>query len=271
MDSRILFLGTGGDSFTVGKQMRSSGGIVLNIEGTQFHIDPGPGSLVMAKMLGLNLRETTALFISGNDLFRTNDANAVISAMTHDGMDKRGVLICPTSAVLITEDVLGPFVNNFYKGCLEKTILLENTKKLGISNVDIEIIELKESLSKEAGFRFITPRFSIGYIPDTSYKNDLAESYKNTDILIISIQDPRNFKRKEHLNCEDAQKIISEVKPQIAIITGFGIKMLQADPLYEARLIQKETGVHVIAAKDGMTLNPVSFTTAVRQQSLTTY
>ena len=45
MQSKILFLGTGGDATVVGKQKRMSGGIILKIEGYQFHLDPGPGSL----------------------------------------------------------------------------------------------------------------------------------------------------------------------------------------------------------------------------------
>jgi len=41
--------------------------------------------------------------------------------------------------------------------------------------------------------------------------------------------------------------------------------------LYEIRDIQKNTGVQVIAAKDGMSINPTSFSTTVRQKSLKGY
>ncbi|MDP7476371.1 MAG: hypothetical protein QF655_01925, partial [Candidatus Woesearchaeota archaeon] len=54
--SSIIFLGTGGDSYVVGKQLRASGGIILQINDDQYHIDPGPGALVMAKETGINLR-----------------------------------------------------------------------------------------------------------------------------------------------------------------------------------------------------------------------
>ncbi len=46
MQDQIIFLGTGGDPVVVGKQIRSSGGIVLKLDGLQFHLDPGPGALV---------------------------------------------------------------------------------------------------------------------------------------------------------------------------------------------------------------------------------
>ena len=267
MKSRILFLGTGGDAFVIGKQYRASGGIIFVIDNNQFHLNPGPGSLVMAKMMGLNLRENTAIFISKNDMFHANDVNAVVSAMTHDGMDKKGVLVCPSTVANDTKET-SPFLNREYKKCLEKTIVVDNTRKLAINNVDIEIVPLKEQIKDACGFKFITPRFTLGYLPDTGYIEQLGENFQDCDILIISTIDPRNHKRKEHLNSEDAEKIIRKASPQLAILTGFGTKMLQAETLYEAREIQKNTGVQVIAAKDGMTINPVSFAATVRQKNL---
>ncbi|MEM3374826.1 MAG: hypothetical protein QXE31_06480 [Candidatus Woesearchaeota archaeon] len=264
---RILFLGSGGDIQVIGKQIRSSGGLILNIENEQFHIDPGPSSLLMARMHSINVRETTALFITSNDLIKANDANAVISAMTHEGLDKKSVLVCPSSLIEKKEDNKEPFIHKFYINCVEKVIITDNTKKLAINNIDVEVIDLKESI----GLKFITHKYILSYLPDTDYNNDLAEKLKNTDILILSVQDPRNIKRKEHLNSEDAEKIISKVKPQLTIITGFGIKMIQADPLYEAREIQKNTGINVVSAKDGMLINPLSFTTTVKQSSLKNY
>lgn len=268
MQARILFLGTAGDTFVIGKQMRASAGIVLNIDSNQFYLDPGPGSLVMAKMMGLNVRENTAIFITGNELGVANDVNAVISAMTHEGQDKKGVLVCPTSLVSPEDNT---FLNKTYKEFLEKTILVENTRKIGINDVDIEVIELESPISKTCAFKFITQKFSLAYVPDTGFSSSYGELFSNTDILILNVQDPRNFKRKEHLNSEDAEKIIRKANPQLAVITGFGIKMLQADPLYEARQMQRETGIQVISAKDGMTINPMSFTTSVKQKSLNSF
>ena len=62
-----------------------------------------------------------------------------------------------------------------------------------------------------------------------------------------------------------------KIKPKLAIITGFGIKMIQADPLYEAREIQHASKVQVIAARDGLSINPISYSATLRQKTLSLY
>jgi phosphoribosyl 1,2-cyclic phosphodiesterase len=270
MNTRILFLGTGGDEYVIGKQKRASGGIIFTFGNNQFHIDPGPSSLMMAKMMSVNLRENIAILLTANELFRANDVNAVISAMSHDGLDKRGVLVCPSTASIIDKENY-PFLNPEYKKYLEKVITIDNTKKLGINNIDIEVIELKKSLSKICGYKIITPGFNLAYIPETGYDPAFCERIEETDILILNVKEPRGSEKKDCLNSNNAEEIIKKVKPQLAILTGFGVKMLQADPLYEVREIQKNTGVQTIAAKDGMSINPTNFSATVRQKSLKSY
>jgi len=221
MNSRILFLGTGGDAQVIGKQYRSSGGIIINLENNQFHIDPGPGSLVTAKMMAVNLRETTAVFVSKNELNSANDLNAVISAMTLDGLDKKGVLVCPSSVIIDESKKENPYLNRKYKQFLEKSINIDNTRKLAINNIEIEVIKLKDHISDAAGYKFVTQRFNMAYIPDTAYSEQMIEEMKEIDILILCVPDPKNAKRGDHMNSSDAEKIISHVKPQLAILTGF--------------------------------------------------
>ncbi|MBR9683753.1 hypothetical protein GOV03_04400, partial [Candidatus Woesearchaeota archaeon] len=43
------------------------------------------------------------------------------------------------------------------------------------------------------------------------------------------------------------------------IISHFGLEMLKADPILEAREIQKQTGVQTIAAKDGLIISPETY------------
>lgn len=266
----IIFLGTAGDSFVVSRQLRASGGIIIQVGDNQFHIDPGPGSLVMAKQCGVNLRENTAVLVSSNKLYHSNDVNAVIDAMTYSGFDKKGVLITNKSVVNGTENTL-PSLSLFYRDCLERFIVLKSGQRVGIN--EVEIVALKTSNLNEAsiGFKFITPYFTLSYSSDTKYSRELIEDYNNSDILVLNVTAPKKSDSKNTLCIEDAVKIIKEVKPRLAIITHFGMKMLESDPLYEVREIQKQTGVQTIAAKDGLSINPSSYAATASQKLLRTY
>jgi hypothetical protein len=262
MNSRILFLGTAGDSFVIGKQRRNSGGILFSFGETQFHIDPGPGALVMARLTDANLRENTAILITKDELGRANDVNAVISAMTHDGFDKRGVLIAPEK--LIKGEGFG---HKKYLEFLERAINIEITKKIAINDVEIEIIDLDED---NFGYKILTPRFNLAYIPETGNINRLTE-LNEIDILILNIKEPKENERSDCLYPAAAELIIKKIKPQLTLLTGFGAKMLEAEPLYEAREMQKNTNTQIIAVKDGMSINPTSFAATMRQKKLNTF
>jgi ribonuclease BN (tRNA processing enzyme) len=270
MNSKITFLGVGGDSYIVGKQVLSSGGIIIRVDGMQFHVDPGPGSLVKAKQYDINLRENTALFVSHNHLNHSNDTNAVISAMTNNGEDKRGVFLASKSVIEGDKEV-NPIVTKFHSNCVEKTIIMEPGKKVGIGNVDIVATPTKHNDKEGIGFKFFTQNFVLSYLGDTAYTSELVEAHKGCDIAIINLVNPKEIKNNKQMNTEDAINLLKKIKPSLAIITHFGIKMLSADPINEARTIQRESGVQTIAAKDGMVLNPQSYSALIKQKTLNLY
>lgn len=268
--SNIIFLGTGGDSYVVGKQLRASGGIILQIDDEQFHIDPGPGALSMASHTGVNLRANTAVFLSHNHLNHCNDVNAVIDAMTYGGFDRKGVLVGNLSSISGAENQR-PFLQERYKNFMERFIVLEEGRKVGINNLEIEAIKAKHSDPHAIGFRFMTPEYTITYSGDTSYNAEIASNYDNSNVLILNVPHLKKEEGKDNLSKEDAIKMISRVKPRLAIITHFGMNFLKSDPIYEVREIQKETNVQVIAAKDGMVINPLSYSIEQGQKTLYKY
>jgi ribonuclease BN (tRNA processing enzyme) len=121
------------------------------------------------------------------------------------------------------------------------------------------------------GFKFITPDFSVSYISDTINFTELMDSHKGSDIIIMNVVNPSGVASKINLNSDDAVNIINKIKPKLAIITHFGIKMINADPMYEAREIQKKTETQVIAARDGMVVNPLSYSSSLRQKKLDSF
>lgn len=268
--SNIIFLGTGAQSIVLGKQIRASGGIIIQCGESQLHIDPGPGALVKAKEFGINLRENTALLVSHNHIGHCNDINAVIDAMTYSGLDRQGVLISNETLINGTEDIL-PYLTKFHRNCLEKVMVLKEGQKAAVYDVEIKAMPAVHSEPNTIGFRILTPDFDLVYSSDTDYSSKLVEHYNGCDILILNLVNPTEHKTTGNLCTEDAIKIIEKVKPRLSIITHFGVKMIEADVINEAREIQKQTKQQVIAAKDGLSINPATYAAKSQQKSLKSY
>ena len=251
----ITFLGVGTGNIFLREQLLSSGGIILKLKDLQFHIDPGTNSLLRLYRSGINPRETTSVFCSHAHLNHYNDVNAVIDAMTLSGLDKKGILV-------LNKDVIEK-VNESYLSYLEKFIGMESGKKIAIEDIEVTALKAEHS-SSNIGFKFITPEFILSYSSDTKYFEELADGYEDSDILILNNKNPFNVNDNNNLNSDDSIKIINEVKPKLAIITHFGIKMIKEDTLYQAREICKKTRIQVIAAKDGMSVNHYSFSTTIK-------
>ncbi len=267
MENSVLFLGTGGDSLVVGKQIRASGGIVLELEGNQFVLDPGPGCLVRARQADVSIRDTIAVLVSHSHTIHANDVNAVIEAMSVSGLDRIGVVVC-NNRVANGDDKEAAVLKKRSWDFVEKVIILEPGAKIGINNINIYTTKTKHFDSDAMGFIFETPKYRIGYVGDTEYSDEIADQFAKCGMLILNVKYPSDLKGPGHLNVTDAVKFINRAKPKLAVITHFGVKMLEADPMYQAREIQRQSNTEVIAAKDGLLINPVSFSSRMRQSTL---
>jgi phosphoribosyl 1,2-cyclic phosphodiesterase len=271
MVDRLLFLGTAGSKESVGKQLRSSGGIVLQSGSNQFFIDPGPGALVLAKALGVNPRANTAILVSHCHLNHCNDINALLDATTLGGEDKHAVMLCSKSVVEGT-DKLKPILIDNYKNQLEKVIALEPGKKVGINEVELVATKTKHDDPTCIGFKFYASGYSIGYASDTQFSREIADQYNDVDILVLNVKEPFNGKNNDCLNCDDAVKFLEKNSSlKLAIITHFGSRMIDSNTLDMAREIQRRANVQVISAKDGFSVEPSGFASSVRQQKLKSF
>jgi phosphoribosyl 1,2-cyclic phosphodiesterase len=264
----ITFLGTGGDIIVVGKCFRTSGGFVVKTENCQLHIDPGVGALAKAIEYGINPRETTALLVSHAHTNHCNDLNLMISAMTHNGLDARGVLVANKTVLSGSGDSKIPHVvTEFHKQCLEKVMLAEPGKRMAVEDIEIIPFAVEHDELDALGFRIITPRFSLGYIPDTKYFAALADNVKKVDVLIVNVTYPGIA--KENLLCsDDLIRLLKKVHPKLCVMTHFGHKMLAANLIDESRMIKQYTGIEVVAANDGTTVDPITYSAATSQESL---
>ena len=256
--ARIIFLGTAGSTTVVNRGLRASGGIIIQVEDLQFHLDPGPGAIGQAVKYGVNLRNNTAVLVSHKHLNHCNDLNLVIDAMSYSGLEARGVLIAPKSVVHPSTSH-HPVLLQHYQKLIEKMLVLEKNQKVGVELVEIHTLSTKHTDESAIGFKLYCPKFVVSYTGDTAFSDELVEQLAGTDILILNVPYSAKNGKDLNLDSDSALQIISKVRPKVAILTHFGIDMLRADPINEARMIQRVTGVQTIAAKDGLVLAPEGY------------
>jgi len=260
VEENITILGSGGDSTVMGRQLRSTGGFVLTTEQSQIHVDPGPGALSGLVKHHFHPRETTVVLTTHQHVAHAGDAPALIASMTHNGMDKRGMYV--------TNSFEENFVPQKLRSWTERSLELAPGNRIGINDVEIRAVKLNHYDSKNIGLRMQTPTFILGYISDTKYSEDLAKQFEGVNILLVNCPFPYDAPEGDHLCTADVVKLLNKIKPELVVLTHFGAKMLSSDPLSQARLVHKETGVQVVAAKDGLRIAPTQHDIKRKQKTL---
>ena len=242
----ITFLGTAGARFVVTRQFLASGGAWLSLGDTQLLLDPGPGCLVQATKRKLDPSKLDAIILSHRHLDHCGDINIMIEAMTGGGMKKRGVVFAPADA--LNPD---PVILSYLQGKPEKVEILSEGGHYKVDDIYFETPIKHRHPVETYGFVFRTPRHTFSWITDTKYFDDLPRYYTG-DLLIINVVRLNPGAPVDHLSLPEAKQIIEEIKPSAAILTHFGMTMWRAKPWELARKLTDETGISVIAARDGM-------------------
>jgi len=242
----ITFLGTAGARFVVTRQFLASGGAWLSLGDTQLLLDPGPGCLVQATKRKLDPSKLDAIILSHRHLDHCGDINIMIEAMTGGGMKKRGVVFAPADA--LNPD---PVILSYLQEKPEKVEILSEGGHYKVDDIYFETPIKHHHPVETYGFVFRTPRHTFSWITDTKYFDDLPRYYTG-DLLIINVVRLNPGAPVDHLSLPEAKQIIEEIKPSAAILTHFGMTMWRAKPWELARKLTDETGISVIAARDGM-------------------
>jgi ribonuclease BN (tRNA processing enzyme) len=245
MADTITFLGTAGARFVVTSQLLASGGMWLNLGGTEIVLDPGPGCIVQSTKRKLRAYKLSAIILSHRHLDHSADVNIMIEAMTQGGTKPRGRLFAPADA-LENEPVIFSYLRDFLDG-------IETLREGGsysVGNVSFETPLRHIHPVETYGIIFKTAEHTFSYITDGRYSDSLWQKYHG-ELLIINVVllEPRPI---DHLSVADAERIISEIKPKAAILTHFGMNMWRARPWEIAQRMTEKTGIRVIAARDGM-------------------
>ena len=241
----ITFLGTAGARFTVTTQILASGGLWLNLSGTEILIDPGPGCIVQSTKRKLKADKLSAIILSHRHLDHSADVNIMVEAMTRGGFKRRGWLFAPADA-LETE----PVIFSYLKSSLEGIEVLQEGKSYAIGNISFATPIRHIHPVETYGMSF-KAQHAFSYIADSRYFDGLCHSYGG-ELLIINVVMLEHKLPIDHLAVTDAERIITELKPRVAILTHFGMSMWRAKPWEIAEKLSQQTGVRVIAARDGM-------------------
>jgi len=222
----ITFLGTAGARITVTSQILASGGMWLSLGGTEILLDPGPGCIVQSTKRKLKADKLSAIILSHRHLDHSADVNIMVEAMTRGGFKQRGRFFAPADA-LENE----PVIFSYLKGYLEAIEVLQEGRTYSVDNIS-----------------FTTP---VRHIHPVENFDGLCRSYGG-ELLIINVVRLKAGHPFDHLAVPDAQNIITKLKPKVAVLTHFGMTMWRAKPWEVAEGLSEETGVRVIAARDGM-------------------
>lgn len=254
-DDFLKFLGTAGARFVVSKQLRASGGLWLSADSINLLIDPGPGSLVkcLSSRPKLNPGLLKGIILTHRHLDHSNDVNILIEAMTNGGKNKKGFLFAPRDAL----EEESPVVQFYLRHFLDKIDFLEEKKIVDFSSFTLETPVKLHHPVENYGLKFIFPYGIVSLISDTAFFPELIDYYQGTDLLILNVvvfKDKLNSKIY-HLNFQNARELIMGIKPKVAILTHFGMTMLQQKPHLLAARLQEELGIKIIAASDGLKLS----------------
>jgi ribonuclease BN (tRNA processing enzyme) len=246
MENTITFLGTAGARVMVANQIQASGGMWLNLNGTEILIDPGPGCIVQSTKRKLKAYKLKAVMLSHRHLDHSGDMNIMIEAMTQGGFRKHGRVFLPS-------DALGnePVVFSYLRDYVDSIEILQEGGSYDIEGIKVST-PIKHIHGVETyGMKFDTGEYNFSYITDSLYFDGLIEAYKS-DLIIVNVVFMEPRKGVNHLSVPDVEKLIRGIKPKIAILTHFGMSIWRAQPWKVVEELSQKTGIKVIHARDGM-------------------
>lgn len=249
----ITFLGTGGGRFATIYQARATGGIYFE-DGRNLHLDPGPGALVRMRSVGIDPLTTDAILISHCHPDHYLDAEILIEAMTEGGTRKQGILIGSQSVIEGNGD-FGPAISDYHLAKPKVVKVMHPFNKVSIKPYEISATPSAHSDTSSVGFRIQTTAGLVSYVSDTQLVEQVIKAHRNCRVMIACVTRPLGQRIPHHLSTEDAGYLIEKTKPELAVITHFGMRVIQENPETQAKWIEERSGVKTVAARDFMMLD----------------
>jgi ribonuclease BN (tRNA processing enzyme) len=250
---KVTFLGTGGGRFATIYQARATGGIYIEDE-KNLHIDPGPGALVRMRSVGLDPLMTHAILISHCHPDHYLDAEILIEAMTEGGTRKQGLLVASKSVIEGDGDY-GPAISKYHLSKPRTVKIMPPFSKISLKPFEIFSTPSAHTDTTSIGFRIQTSEGMISYVSDTQLLEHVIKAHRNCRVLIACVTRPLGHRIPHHLSTEDAGYMVEKIRPELAVITHFGMRVIQENPETQAKWIEDRSGIRTVAARDFMMLN----------------
>ena len=239
-------MGTAGARFMVAKQVAASGGLFIEEGQARISLDPGPGAIVQYAQRGVDLTSLDAIVISHRHLDHVGDVNVMVEAMTEGGFQHRGKVFCPSDA--LDDD---PVVLKYLRRFPEEIVRLAPETDYAVNGLTFTTSSRHVHQSETYGFRFGS---RLGWITDSGYYDGIAEQHKANVMLIHTVLLHR-IPGLPHLCVDDAERIVREARPKLALLTHYGMTVWRANPDHLAADMTQRLGIDVRAAHDGMTID----------------
>ncbi|MDH5635010.1 MAG: MBL fold metallo-hydrolase, partial [Candidatus Bathyarchaeota archaeon] len=144
-------------------------------------------------------------------------------------------------------------ISKYHQGMPAQVVDARPSTSFNIDDIHISVAKARHTDPDAVGFRFETPNLGdIAYTSDSEYFDGIGKPYHGVRLLLLCVMRPVGSPWKGHMTPDDAIKIVEETKPEMAVLTHFGMQMIFKGPVREARLVQQKTGVQTVAASDGM-------------------
>ncbi len=259
MKDEIVILGSGGGRHHIRTQHRATGGILYKFNGTQSHIDPGPGATVRINQYKEDPVKTELFIISHAHVDHYNDLSALIESsrkVLHDknyNYFRKGTLIT-------TNDVL-KLISDYHLNMLENVIRFKPGDKFNYKGVDIIGTRVEHSPNVEGfGMRFNLDDYSLAFTGDTRVFDGFSEQFSDVNILILNLLRPDSVVCRRHLCTDEVIPYLNKIQPTLdgLLITHYGSYMdgprspKNFVPSQVKKLQEKTNIKNIIAAEDGL-------------------
>ena len=243
---KLTFMGTAGARFMVAKQLAASGGLYLEEGRTRFCMDPGPGAIVQYAKRKIDPARLDGILLSHRHLDHCGDVNVMIEGMTEGGFRPKGTLFCPSDA--LDED---PVVLQYVRRWPDHVVRLEAETDYKVG--DIRFRTTRRHPHGAETYGFLLGDRQIGWVTDSDWYDGIAGDHA-ADVMILHTVLLEARAELPHLSIPEAERIIAEAQPKLAILTHFGMTVWRAHPWELAEAMTERTGVQVKAARDGMAI-----------------